>query len=606
MRMSFFTSRVVLVTLFTPVFTLPTRFTPVLLAGMFLLASTDPLHSQVASESLRPPVMGKQGVVASAHPLASLAGQKMLADGGNAIDAIVAAAAALNAVEPYMSGVGGVGYMLLYSAEEDRVRSLIFGGWVPETFEPASLEGASTYSDGAGHGTLEAIGPMTAAVPGNLAGWNRALQDYGTLSLDTVLQPAITYAEQGVPITEFDQAMWAGTRNRVHAYPSSRRVFLNEKEEPYRMGEIFANPDLARTLKEIADNGADHFYHGELATTIADNFARDGGYITREDLASVPDRVQWTDPLEIDYRGYTIYNHPPPGMGLQQLQTLRIMEGFDLQAMGHNSADYLAHLMEAIALARADSDRHIGDPAFVNVPTEELLSDDYIDGQQDEVRRIVEERHAQMQSPVPSLDPTELDARYTYATTSLSAADSQGNVVVITQSLGGGFGSGYVAGDTGIAFNNAMEWMQMEPGHASSSEPGKGITWCIGAMMQVHKDGKPLLAVGSPGSFGILQSVPQIAMNILDFDMEIQEAIDAPRFRWKDELGSVPATEVIMESRIPVSVRVRLSRMGYKLDTSVGDWSMSVGGAQAVLLDPDSDWILGGADPRRNGYALSW
>lgn len=578
----------------------------VVLASILSLFLTIPAHSQVVSESLRPPVMGKNGVVASAHPLASLAGQKMLAEGGNAVDAIVAAAAALNAVEPYMSGIGGVGYMLLYSAEEDRVRSLIFGGWVPDTFEPSSLEGASTYADGAGHGTLEAIGPMTAAVPGNLAGWNRALQDYGTLPLETILQPAIDYAGQGVPITEFDQAMWAGARNRVHAYPSSRRVYLKEDETPYRIGEIFANPDLARTLEEIAEHGTDHFYDGELADTIAENFARDGGYITREDLARVPDIVQWTEPLEIDYRGHTIYNHPPPGMGLQQLQTLRIMEGFDLQQMGHNSTDYLAHLMEAIALARADSDRHIGDPAYVDVPTAELLSDDYIEIQRAEVQRRVQERYVQMQSPAPRLDPTELDERYNFATTSLSAADSQGNVIVITQTLGGGFGSGYVAGNTGIAFNNAMEWMRMEPGHASSSEPGKGITWCIGAMMQVHKDGKPLLGVGSPGSFGILQSVPQITMNILDFGMGVQEAIDAPRFRWKDELGSVPATEVIMETRVPVLVRDQLTRLGFEVDTSVGDWSMAVGGAQAVLLDPDSEWILGGADPRRNGYALSW
>lgn len=569
------------------------------------------LQAQVASESLRPPSMGKSGMVATANPLASLAGQKVLADGGNAIDAIVASAAALASVEPYMSGLGGVGYMLYYSAEEDRVRSLVFGGWAPEAFNAEALENAMSFDDGAGHGTVEAVGPMTAAVPGMLAGWNRALEDYGTMTLERVFTPAIEYLEGGVPVTEFDQAMWAGTRDRVLHYPSSNEIYLKQGNHPYEIGDIFANPKLAETMKRIAEEGVDLFYRGELAEEITEAFARDGGFISREDLARVPDIVQWTEPLEINYRGYTIYNHPPPGMGIQQLQTLKIMEGFDLQEMGHNSTEYLAHLLEAIALSRQDTDTHVGDPAYVDVPVDRLLSDEYIDEQRDRVVRRVRERKRSAEANHPVLPggfspDVPLDDRYTYATTSLSAADKWGNVVVITQTLGGGFGSGYVAGDTGIAFNNAMEWMVMEPGAANSVEPGKGVGWCIGGMMQVHKDGRPELIIGSPGSFGILQSVPQVTMNVLDFDMGIQQAIDAPRFRWKDELGSVPAKEVIMETRVEASVRDELSELGFRLDTRVGDWSMSVGGAQGIIMDYESGWIFGGADPRRNGYSLGW
>jgi gamma-glutamyltranspeptidase / glutathione hydrolase len=571
--------------------------------------------AQVASETLRPPAMGKEGMIATAHPLATLAGQKMLVEGGNAIDAIVAAAAALNAVEPYMSGTAGVGYMLLYSAEERRVRSLVFGGWTPASFDAEAFLQQQRVADGAGHGTAEPIGPKTAAVPGNLAGWNRALEDYGTFPLERVLAPAIQLLEEGVPITEFDQAMWRGNRNRVRQFPTSAAVYLKEGEHPYEIGDVFRNSRLAATMRKIAAGGVGVFYEGEVAREIAAAFARDGGFITLEDLAAVPDRVQWTEPISIDYRGHTIYNHPPPGMGLQQLQTLAIMEGFDLAAMGHNTAEYLAHLFEAVYLSREDTDRYIGDPGFVEVPVAPLLAPAYIAGQRARVAERVRERQqlvdraaaGEESGPLdePRL-PALLDDAYLYATTSLSAVDRWGNAVVITQTLGGGFGSGYVAGETGLAFNNAMEWMVMEPGQANSAEPGKAVGWCIGAMIQVHRDGVPHLIVGSPGSFGILQSVPQIVMNALDFRMPIQEAIDAPRFRWKDELRGFPASEIIIETRVDPGVRAELEGMGYRLDTSGGEWTMAVGGAQAIVIDRVSGWLLGGADPRRNGYATGW
>lgn len=578
---------------------------------MLTLAIQLNVSAQAAKDNLRPAALGKNGMIATANPLATLAGQKILVKGGNAIDAIVAAAASLNAAEPYMSGTAGVGYMLFYSAKENRVRSLVFGGWVPETFKITRFKKDTRVADGAGHGAMETIGPRIAAVPGNLAGWAKALKDYGTMPLSEVFESAIDYLENGVPITEFDQAMWAGTVARIAPHAESRKIFLKNDKDPYVIGDYFSNKPLAKTMRRIASEGIDVFYKGEIAREMADAFARDGGFITVKDLAAVPDRVQWTDPISIKYRDYTVYNNPPPGMGIQQLQVLKIMEGFDLKKMGHNSQEYLAHLLEANYLSRIDTDKYIGDPKFVTVPVDMLLSDAYIDKQRAKVVARVKERMAAMknqsslnQNLIPQDDANA--NKYKYATTSLSAVDKWGNAVVIIQTHGGGFGCGYVAGNTGVVFNSALDWMSAEQGLANSAQPGKAVGWCIGGMLQFHRNGKPELIVGSPGSFGILQSVPQVAMNAVDFGMNIQDAISAPRFRWKDELGSVPAKELIMETRVPAKTIQALRDMGYVIDTSLGDWSMTVGGAQGVSINHKTGWLMGGADLRRNGYAVGW
>ncbi|WP_149240799.1 gamma-glutamyltransferase [Dyadobacter sp. 32] len=568
-------------------------------------------NAQVAKNNLRPASLGKLGMVTSANPLASLAGQKILIKGGNAIDAIVATAASLNAVEPYMSGTAGVGYMLFYSAKDKKVRSLVFGGWVPQNFQAKAIRSDAKLADGAGHGGMETIGPRTPAVPGNLAGWNRALKDYGTMSLAQVFESTIDYLENGVPVTEFDEAMWAGTIDRVSPHPESAAIFLKPDKSPYKIGDFFTNKPLAKTMRRIAKEGVDVFYKGEIAKEMAAAFKRDGGFITVEDLASVQDKVQWVEPISVKYKDYTVYNNPPPGMGIQQLQVLKIMEGFDLKKMGHNSTEYLAHLMEAIYLSRIDTDKYIGDPRFVTVPVERLLSDDYITSQRAKVVANIKERKQKIKKQsFLELKPGYMEDanqdKFRYATTSLSAVDQWGNAVVIIQTHGGGFGSGYVAGKTGVVFNSALDWMTLVPGQANSVEPGKAVGWCIGGMMQFHKDGKPQLIVGSPGSFGILQSVPQVALNVVDFGMNIQDAISAPRFRWKDELGSVPAKELIIETRIPEKTLQELRDMGYVLDTSLGEWSMTVGGAQGITIDHQTGWFLGGADPRRNGYSMGW
>ena len=480
------------------------------------------------------------------------------------------------------------------------------------SFKTTKFKSDIKVADGADRlGIIETIGPRCVAVPGNLAGWAKALKDYGTMSLSEVFESAINYLDNGIPITEFDQAMWKGSVNRVAPFSESAAIFLKNKKDPYVIGDFFTNKPLAKTMRRIAKEGIDVFYKGEIAKEIAAAFARDGGFITVKDLAAVPDKVQWVDPISIKYRGYTVYNNPPPGMGIQQLEELKIMEGFDVKKMGHNSVEYLACLLEAINLGRIDADKYVGDPNFVSVPVDMLLSDSYIIKQRERVVAKVKERKAMLASKTSQIrTPDPIDnpnaGKYIYATTSLSAVDRWGNAVVIIQTHGDGFGSGYVAGNTGLVFNSAVDWMTFAPGQANSIAPGKAISWPIGGMLQFHKDGKLQLIVGSPGSFGILQSVPQVAMNVIDFGMNIQDAISAPRFRWKDELGSVPAKEIIMETRIPADVIKTLKTMGYIIDTSLGDWSMTVGGAQGITIDHNTGWIMGGADPRRNGYAVGW
>jgi len=583
----------------------------VALTGVLIASFSYESVAQASKTNLRPASYGKKGMVCTANPLASLAGQKILMEGGNAIDAIVAAAATLNAVEPFMSGTGGVGYMLFYSARENKVKSLVFGGWVPETFDPAKIKNAVKLDDGAGHGAMETIGPRTVAVPGNLAGWNKAVKDYGTMPLSKIFESAVDYLENGVPVTEYDQAMWDGIINRVAPHPEAAAIYLKSDKTGYKIGDIFTNKPLAETMRRVGKEGAEVFYKGAIAKEIAAAFKKDGGFVTEKDLASVLDKVQWSEPISMQYRDYTVYNNPPPGMGLQQMQVLKIMEGFDVKKMGHNSTEYLAHLMEAMYLSRLDSEKYIGDPAYVEVPVKMLLSDAYISSQRAKVVAMVAERKKNVKKqgavhPVQDLLDQANSPAYKYATTTLATMDEEGNAVVITQTLGGGFGSGYVAGNTGVVFNNALDWMTLEKNKANSVAPGKGITWCIGGMLQFHKNGKPELVVGSPGSYGILQSVPQVAMNVVDFGMNIQDAISAPRYRWKDEKGSVPAKELIIETRIPEKTIQELKSMGFVLDTSLGEWTMSVGGAQGVMKDYKTGWISGGADPRRNGYSIGW
>ena len=572
------------------------RLVVLAVVGTLIGGASPSLRGQGTKWGLRGEVMGKQGMVASGHPLASLAGLRMLAKGGNAVDAIVAMAAALSVVEPEMSGLGGVGYMLLYSAKESRVRALPFGG---RSAAAAKLEfyTRQTTTDG----------PKAPLVPGNPAGWAKALKDYGSLPLSEVLQPAIELAEQGHLVNSVQARRREQSLPRLKASADTAAVYLKQIDSSaphaYKEGELFVNQAQARVLKRIAAEGTDVFYKGEIAQEMARALERDGGLIRLSDLASYPETVQWQDPLAIAYRGYTVYAAPPPNSGIQMLQTLKIMEGFDVRAMGHHSVDYLTRLMEAIRIARVDTDKYVADPRFATIPVKTMLSDAHIA----QHRAYVAEKLKPGTSPSGSLvsrAETPVEERLYQSTTFLVAGDRWGNAVNLTTTLGSAYGSAYMPGRVGFTLNNGSRWFHLTPGHPNVLAASKDVEWCI-APIQVHKSGKPYLVTGTPGGHTITQAVPQIVINVLDFGMNIQDAISAPRFAWIDNTDTkLPAEKLTMETRYPPEIIKALQSRGYSIDL-IGDWSDGWS-AQGIVFDHASGWLIGGSDPRRSGNALGW
>jgi len=536
---------------------------------------------------LRPVAYGRRGMVATANPLATLAGVRMLAQGGNAVDAAVASAAAIGVVEPYMSGLAGCGTLVLTPAG-GTPRALIFLGRGPAS---ATLDRFN--------GKRPDEGYLAPAVPGNLAGWARVLAEYGTLPLARVLEPAIEFAERGVPFTPFDQQMFSESGSRLTR--EGRATYYHNGQVP-EAGSLIVQPDLARTLRRIAEDGIGHLYGGPLGREIDRLMNERGGLISEDDLRNYPDTLGWAEPLRMSYRGVTVYAPPPPTSALQTLETLNILDTFDVAKCGHLSPDHLALMAEACRVARMDTERYIGDPAFGEVPTARLLSAEHTRELRAEVDRRL--RAASTMAGTPGGAAGDGGGR-SASTTHLAAADASGLAVNITHSLGSGFGSGVVVPGTGVCLNNAVHWFSVTPGHPNVVAPGKIHEWPI-APLHLHKDGRFWGTIGTPGSYGILVTTAQVLVHLLDFGLNLQDAIAAPRFRWVDDVGdTLPARVLRLESRIPEATRAALATRGYEIDM-LGPWSMRVGGVQGILMDQQSGWLSGGADPRRNGYAMGW
>lgn len=535
---------------------------------------------------LRPLALGRRGMVATANPLASQAGLRMLARGGNAVDAIVAAAAAIGVVEPYMSGMAGCGVLLL-TAPGQRPRALDFLGRAPEGATPERLAGP-----------VRDAGPLSVAVPGNLAGWARVLADHGTVSLGDALEPAIELAEGGIPMTVFDRQMYEEHHGRLNE--EGVRNYLHDGHPP-AVGARVAQPNLGATFRKIAREGIATFYEGEIAEAIARDMAALGGLVTVRDLRGYPAGLAWADALSTTYRGVEVFAPPPPSSAIQILQTLNGMGGFDLSAMEHLGPDHLAVIAEACRAARMDTDRFVGDPAFVPVPVEGLLGSSRTEALRAEMRaRLERPRRAAVLA-----GGSDAGGPWTASTTHLAACDASGLAVNITHSLGGGFGSGVVVRGAGIALNNALHWTSTTPGHPNLLEPGKKHEWPV-APLHLWRDGRFWATVGTPGSYGILVTTVQVVSNVIDFGLNLQDAIGAPRFRWADEaVDPLPAEILRIESRVPEATRQALAARGYALEVQ-GAWTMRVGGVQGVMRDPATGWLMGAADPRRNGYAMGW
>ncbi len=535
----------------------------------------------------RSTVTGKRGMIASAHPLASVAGLRILIDGGNAIDAAVAVAAALNVVEPYMSGLGGDGYMHIYSARAREHTVLDYMGRAPYC---ATLEAV-------GDPRSRERGPSSPIIPGACGGWLAALERYGSMDAAAVFQPAIEYAEQGFPLTVKNAEFTEFSVPEMLKYPSTVENYLPHGRAPLA-GELMTQPDLAASMRAIAEGGADVFYCGEIGDKLVRYMEENGGLITQQDLTDF--RVEWQDPVSVTYRGYRVFAPPPPCQAVQYLETLNIMEGFDAAAMGHNSAATLHRFIEAAKLAQADRAEYAGvdDP-----PTSGLLSEEFAAQRRAEIgaraRPSGGERYTsdKMAGEVLAGDPRAWMRRE--CTTHFSVVDAAGNAVGVTQSLGAGYGSAVVIPGTGIALNNFLYWMDSDPQSPNAVGPGRKLEMCM-SPAQVWDDQGLRFLIGTPGSYGILQTTPQMIMNVIDHGMNIQAAIEAPRVK-----ATSAGTQVDVETRIGEDVLLELTLMGHKLNR-LGPWAADVGGGQGIMVDPESGGFMGGADPRRDGYALGW
>ncbi|MCB9150011.1 MAG: gamma-glutamyltransferase [Caldilineaceae bacterium] len=535
----------------------------------------------------RSTVTGRRGMIASAHPLASLAGLRILMQGGNAIDAAVATAAALNVVEPYMSGMGGDGYMHIYHAKTGEHQILDYMGRSPQA---AHLD---LYADPA----TQRRGPKSPIVPGACGGWFEALRRYGAMDAATVFAPAIEYAEQGYAVTVKNAQFMASNVDAMRQYPATVVNYLPNGHAP-RPGEVLAQPDLARTFRTLAAEGAQAFYQGEIAAKIVDYMTNHGGLITAADLAAF--EPAWQDPIHIDYRGYKIFAPPPPCQGIQYLELLNIMEGFDVAAMGHNTAATLHRFIEAAKLATADRAEYAG---VANPPTAGLLSQGYAEARRarigERARPTGGERYTTVKRANEVLPGDPHAWMRTECTTHFDTIDDAGNAVAVTQSLGAGFGSAVVIPGTGVALNNFMYWFDREPQSPNVIGPAKKMEMCMSPAQVWDKHGLRLL-IGTPGSYGILQTTPQMIMNVLDHNMNLQAAIEAARLK-----ATSPGVLVDAETRIPAAVLAELEALGHEFNR-LGDWSAMVGGGQGIMVDADSGSFMGGADPRRDGYALGW
>jgi gamma-glutamyltranspeptidase / glutathione hydrolase len=525
--------------------------------------------------SQRSMVLGRGGMVCTSQPLAAAAGAHLLRRGGNAVDAAVCAAAVLGVVEPFSTGIGGDCCMLIWQGAERRLYGLNGSGRAPAALSLALLH-ARGLTEMPVHGML----PVT--VPGAVDAWCAALERFGSRPLAEILQPAIDYARHGFPVSEIIAHQWdLCVRFGVLQQPEAVRTFTRNGRAP-RLGEVFAIPALAATLERIASGGADEFYRGDLAAALVAAAGAHGGVHTRADFAA--HRSAWVEPISTDYRGYRLYELPPNGQGLTALLALNILEHFDLAPLG--SAESLHVRIEAVKLAFADRNRYIADPEHVAVPTAALLSKAYA-----AERAALIRPDAVLPAAAPGRVPAGTDTVY------LTTADAAGNVASLINSLYFPFGSGMVAGDTGIVLQNRGYGFVADPAHPNCVAGGKRPFHTIIPAM-LFRDGRPLVSFGVMGGDVQAQGHVQVVSNLVDYGLNIQEALDYPRFHYLD------GAEVALETAQAPDTRARLAAMGHAV---LGEDAVLVrggfGGGQGLLIDPATGCYWGGSDRRKDGCA---
>lgn len=525
-------------------------------------------------------------MVVAAHPLAVEAGLEMLKSGGNAVDAAVATAFALNAAEPFASGIGGGGFMVISLARQKKTTAINFREKAPKAATPMMFR-----EKGEAEQEWRTTSGLAVAVPGSLAGWDLALRKYGTRSLADVSAKAIEIAEKGFAVSPTFSSINKDEYERLAKNSGEETCYLNNGF-PYEPGELFRNPDLARTLKLIAANGAGEFYRSELAGKIVAAVRGKGGILTSEDLASY--QAVEVQPLVGFYKGYTIVTAPPPASGgLHLLQFLNIIENWPVKDWGHNSPATIHHLSEALRFIFADRERYVGDPEFISVPVRDILAKEYA---AEIASRIQPDR------TLSSYRCGEFKEKKKGNTTHLCVMDKEGNVVALTQSINDFFGSGIVPEGTGFLLNDHMDDFASDPQSVNSPAAGRRPVSTMGPLI-MFKNGRPVLALGSPGGTRIFSSLAQIILNVTEFGMTLDEAIEAPRFFSFSEGGRTRA--VFVESRIPEQTISLLRRLGHEVKVREA-YDKYFGGAQGIMVLLEKNTIYGGADSRRDGWGAGY
>ena len=503
----------------------------------------------------------------------------MLRQGGNAVDAAIATAAALNVVEPMATGLGGDAFALIYLSGSKQLKALNGSGRAPYA---TSLDALRSF----GYREMPTTGIHTVTVPGALDGWCSMLDNYGTMGLSQVLVPAIQLAEHGFPLTEIIAHTWKKNSAKLQLNASAARTYLPAGQAP-EAGDLIVQPDLAKTFRKIAEGGRDVFYNGEIAEAIVACSNDNGGLITMQDLGD--HTCTWVKPISTSYHGYDVYECPPNSQGLIVLLALNILEGYDLQSLRHNSSDYLHLLIEALRLAFADGSQYVADPDFADLPLERLLSRSYA-----ERRRGVIKRGRPGRAAEAGVLNTEEDTVY------LAVTDKDGNSVSFISSLYQPFGSGIVVPDTGICLQNRGSLFAFEAGHPNCIEPHKRPYHTIIPAM-VLRDGDLFLTFGVMGGFMQPQGHVQVLLNIVDFGMGVQTALDAPRFRYMQD------NECAFEPDIPPHVLQELAGKGHHVIELDDPYCQQFGGGQAIMVHPSTRALIAGSDPRKDGCALgSW
>jgi gamma-glutamyltranspeptidase/glutathione hydrolase len=533
----------------------------------------------------RSAVLARHGLAATSQPLAAQAAIRILQQGGNAVDAAIAANAVIGVVEPMSCGIGGDLFAIVWDAKTGKLYGLNASGRAPyratlDLFRSKGLDQIPTY------------GPLSWSVPGCVDGWHALRQRFGSKPLAELLAPAIEYAEDGFPVSEIIAADWKGATPSLAQVPTSAATYLPGGQPP-ASGDVFQNPDLARSLRRIAEGGRDAFYRGPIAEEIVAYSDRVGGLFSSKDFEDHDST--WVDPVSVHYRGFDVWELPPNGQGIAALQMLSILEGYDLKAMGPGSPEALHLMIEAKKLAFEDRAKYYVDPEFARVPVAGLISKEYAASR----RRLIDPEHAS-DDLMPG-DPPQADTIY------LTVADGQGNAVSLIQSNYHGFGSQHVPGDLGFALQNRGSLFALDPGHANRLEPHKRPFHTIIPGF-VTKDGAPWLSFGVMGGDMQPQGHVQVLVNMFDFGMDVQEAGDFPRWR---HLGSSEPTgqpaegggTVVLESGFGPEVRRALEARGHKVvDGGTGGF----GGYQAIRIDPSRRVLIGGSDPRKDGQAVGY